>query len=63
VGVGVVAGFLQVREREAKNPRFSFLDPQDLYYRYYRSLFPPKVSHTLTDVCLSSLLRVADDPR
>lgn len=33
----------QVREREVANPRFSFLDPKDIYYKYYRSLVPTAV--------------------
>jgi hypothetical protein len=32
-----------VREREVANPRFSFLDPKDIYYKYYRSLLPTTV--------------------
>lgn len=39
-----VLPLLKVRERESKNPKFSFLQPEDPYYRYYCCLLPNKVS-------------------
>jgi hypothetical protein len=33
----------KVKEREANNPRFAFLKPDDIFHKYYRSLVdPPK---------------------